>query len=140
MTRVDFYTNADSRLHTACVLAAKAVARQMRVAVFAPDPDVARSIDRALWTFQATSFVPHCRPDDKLASRTPVVIVARVEDASHDELMLNLATECPPMFSRFRRLIEIVSTDETERQQGRERWKFYKDRGYEINHVVLGAA
>jgi DNA polymerase-3 subunit chi len=141
MTRIDFYSNAESRLHTACVLVAKAFAQKMRVALFAPEAETSCSIDRLLWTFQATSFVPHCGARDKLAAATPVLIVAKLEDAGHDELMMNLSPECPPpAFSRFRRLIEVVGREEEDRQQARDRWRFYKERGYEVNHVDLAKA
>ena len=36
-------------------------------------------------------------------------------------------------FSRFQRLIEIVSADDADdKQQARERFRYYRDRGYEI--------
>ena len=50
----------------------------------------------------------------------------------HDEVLINLRPEWPPFFSRFQRLIEIVSLDEEDRSQARARFKFYRDRGYEI--------
>src|SRR4051812_4344859 len=140
MTRIDFYSNAESRLHTACVLIAKAFAQHMRVAVFAPDPEVARTADRMLWTFQATSFVPHCAVNDRLAADTPVLIVQRTEDAGHDQLIVNLALDCPPAFSRFKRLVEVVGREGEDRERARERWRFYKERGYEVNHVDLSKA
>ena len=47
----------------------------------------------------------------------------------------------PPFFSRFERLAEIVSLDEADVASGRERWKFYKARGYEIRSFnLVGAA
>ena len=45
----------------------------------------------------------------------------------------------PPFFSRFERLAEIVSLDEADIASGRERWKFYKARGYEIRSFNLSA-
>jgi DNA polymerase-3 subunit chi len=140
MTRIDFYSNAESRLQTVCQLVGKAFGQRMRVAIYAPDSEVARSVDRLLWTFQATSFVPHCMAHDRLAAETPVVIVSRPEDAGHDELMVNLCAACPPSFGRFRRLIEVVGREEDDRTQARARWRFYKERGYEVNHVELGKA
>jgi len=47
-------------------------------------------------------------------------------------VLLNLRPEWPPFFSRFQRLIEIVSLDEQDRADARERFRFYRDRGYEI--------
>jgi hypothetical protein len=45
-------------------------------------------------------------------------------------VLVNLGGDLPPGFSRFDRLIEIVGTDETDRIPARERFKFYRDRGY----------
>jgi DNA polymerase-3 subunit chi len=54
-------------------------------------------------------------------------------------VLINLHALPPPFFSRFERLAEIVSRDEVERAAGRERWKFYKARGYEIRSYDLSA-
>jgi len=42
-----------------------------------------------------------------------------------------------PFFSRFERVIEIVTQDENDARLGRERYSFYKDRGYELRHIPL---
>jgi len=47
-------------------------------------------------------------------------------------VLLNLRPECPQYFSRFRRLIEIVGVEDADRAGARERFRFYRDRGYEI--------
>jgi DNA polymerase-3 subunit chi len=51
--------------------------------------------------------------------------------------MLNLHEESPPAFSRFERLIEVVGRDDEDRQRARNRFRFYRDRGYEIHHHDL---
>ena len=81
MTSIDFYFNAEDRLQVACRLAAKAASQNTRMVIYAPDGDTASRIDRLLWTWQATGFVPHCAPHDPLAAETPVLIAAG-EDAS----------------------------------------------------------
>ena len=48
------------------------------------------------------------------------------------ELLLNLGAECPPHFARFERLLEVVATDEAEREAARARYRFYQARGYRI--------
>jgi DNA polymerase III subunit chi len=137
MTRIDFYSNAESRLHTVCQVVAKAFSQRLRVAVFAPDAELARTIDRLLWTFQATSFVPHCLLQDRLAAQTPVVIAGQLDNAGHDQVLVNLSTDCPALFSRFNRLVEVVGRDEDDRRAARARWRFYKERGYEVNNIDL---
>jgi DNA polymerase-3 subunit chi len=44
----------------------------------------------------------------------------------------------PPYFSRYARLIELVSTAEADRHAARERWRFYRERGYEIHTHEVG--
>ena len=51
----------------------------------------------------------------------------------HDQILVNLRNEIPPFFSRFHRLIEIVSAaDEADKQEARNRFRHYRDRGYEL--------
>ena len=137
MTRIDFYSNAEPKLQVACQLVAKAVREQLQVMVYAPNQDTARSFDRLLWTYQAIGFVPHCLAGDPLCSETPVVIASEESEMAHYRVLLNLCEESPSSFSRFERLIEIVGTDDADRHRARNRFRFYRDRGYEILHHDL---
>ena len=132
MTSIDFYFNAEDRLQVACRLAAKAASQNARMVIYAPEGDVASRIDRLLWTWQALSFVPHCAPHDPIAAETPVLVAADEETPDGYGVLLNLSSQCPPHFERFERLLEVVPTDEAERQAGRERYRFYQARGYRI--------
>ncbi len=134
MTQIDFYTHVDDKLRTACRLAAKAMQQGVRIMVYTPDADTTERLDRMLWTLPATGFVPHCRSGDELAPQTPVIIDHLCELLVEDEILLNLHPELPAFFSRFRRLIEIVGQDDDDRAHGRSRFRFYRDRGYEIRH------
>src|SRR5579864_1144151 len=130
MTRIDFYSNAEPKLHVACQLVAKAVQQQLRVVVYAPDDGAAHDIDRLLWTFHATGFVPHTMAAHALASETPVVIAREESEITLCQIMVNLHEEAPASFSRFERLIEIVGKDDLDRQLARNRYRHYRDRGY----------
>jgi len=132
MTQIDFYTHVGNKLHVACKLAAKAHSQGLRVAVLCPDAITAQNFDRLLWSASPLAFVPHCHAAHPLAARTPVIIDHEGATLAHDEVLLNLRDEWPPVFSRFQRLIEIVSEADADRLSARERFKFYRDRGYEI--------
>jgi len=145
VTSIDFYFNASDRLDVACRLAGKALQQKKRVLIYAPQPEVAQRIDRLLWTAQAVSFIPHCAAHDALAAETPVLITSdddapRSSPAFACEVLVNLSTGCPPFFERHERLLEIVSLEDEERQAGRARFKFYRDRGYEIRNHDLAKA
>ena len=132
MTQIDFYTHVADKLRIACQLSTKAYARGLKITVFCPDSDTAVRFDRLLWMTPPIGFIPHCAPDDPLAAETPVIIDCSGDNLLHDEVLLNLRTESPLFFGRFQRLIEIVSLDDEDRRAARERFRFYRERGYEI--------
>jgi len=141
MTSIDFYFNAEDRLQVACRLAGKALKQNQRVLIYAPDAETSSRIDKMLWTWPAIGFVPHCAAHAALAAETPVLIASEVgADAQTPpgcEVLLNLGAECPPHFERFARLLEVVSTEETDKEQGRGRFRFYRERGYKISNHDL---
>ena len=132
MTRIDFYFNVDNKFGQVAELAEAALARQRRLFVFTSGRDMAEELEAILWTRNATGFLPHCRSNHPLAAETPIVVDWEGPALSHDDILINLATAHPAFFSRFRHLVEIVSTDESDRIAARSRYRFYRDRGYEI--------
>jgi DNA polymerase-3 subunit chi len=135
MTSIDFYFNAEDRLQVACRLAAKALKQGSRMLIYAPDGDTASRLDTMMWTWPAIGFVPHSMVNGRLAAETPVLIASGEETPADCELLLNLGADCPPHFERFTRLLEVVARDEDEKEKGRSRFRFYRERGYPItNH------
>jgi DNA polymerase-3 subunit chi len=131
VTRIDFYRYAEDKQHYACRLAAKA-SRSNKVVVFAPDREVLDRFDRALWTYQATGFVPHARAGSPHAAETPVILSSSGDDLPHHDVLLNLGAEWPPFFATFDRVLEIVGADEADKELARARYVFYQKRGYDI--------
>ncbi|HEX4985451.1 MAG TPA: DNA polymerase III subunit chi [Burkholderiales bacterium] len=141
MTEVLFYTHAEDKLKTACTLTAKALSRGMRVMLLTPDAAATEKLSALIWSVPSTGFVPHCRSNHRLAPVTPVIVDHVVaEPLLHDQVLVNLCDETPAVFSRFQRLVEIVGTDDADREAARARFRFYRDRGYEIRTHQLGAA
>lgn len=132
MTQIDFYFHVEDKLRTACSLSTKAYTRGLRVLAFCQNRETGQKLSRMLWSAHALSFVPHCDCDDSLVPVTPVIIDHVGNEPAHDQVLLNLRSELPGYFSRFQRLIEIVSLDEEDRRLARERFRYYRDRGYEI--------
>jgi DNA polymerase-3 subunit chi len=137
VTQVFFYHNAANRIGATAALIGKACAQKKALLVYAPDADIAAALDRQLWAQAPTSFVPHVAADSPLAAETPVLIASSLDVLPHDERLFNLSNDVPPGFSRFASLIEIVGQGEEERADGRQRARFYKDRGYAVRYVDL---
>lgn len=140
MTRINFYHDAQDKHLTACRVVAKAMQQKLRVLIYTRDAKVIQHVDKLLWTWQANGFVPHCMADGPLAAQTPVLLSRNCATPTHDEVLVNLDSECPPGFARFQRLVEIIGLDDNERSAGRERFRFYRDRGYQIQAHRLGSA
>jgi DNA polymerase-3 subunit chi len=140
VTRIDFYILGDafaavtSHVMTACKLCDKATATGKRVFVYVPDDSTAAELDGTLWTFRQGSFIAHERQADKAPDEPlPAVLIGRDEPpAAYDGVMINLGLDIPPFFSRFERVLEIVDANPAARQGSRDRYKFYRDRGYEL--------
>lgn len=134
MTQVDFYilegVGPRDRALFACRLADKVAGMGHRVFVQAESEGAARELDELMWTYSDRSFLPHC-----LAGQDPeaaVHIGHGAEPGGDFHLLINLGQDVPGFCSRFERVAEVVDGDVTRKAQGRERFRFYKDRGYPL--------
>lgn len=134
MTRVQFFHGAPDRTRAAAAWIAACHRRGGSVLVYAPDPATAQHLDRLLWAHPPTGFLPHCSAGSALAAETPIVIDSTLAFPAHDRCLLNLSDEVPPGFARFEDLVEIVSTEEPIVRAARERFRFFRDRGYELSN------
>ena len=138
MTEIAFHFNAPGKIDHSCRLLRKALRSGARVVVVAPD-ELLGTLDRALWTFSAREFLPHCLAgaDADMRELSPIVLGGTPEQWPHHDVLLNLGETVPPGFERFSRLIEVVSTDEQDRVPARTRWRHYASRGYAITRHDL---
>ncbi|MCE7914721.1 MAG: DNA polymerase III subunit chi [Nitrosomonas sp. PRO4] len=139
MTQIYFYSGSANKLQTVCRLCAKAVQQEMKVMIFAPDQAILEQVDRLLWTFSATSFIPHCSSDveQQVMSMTPIVLGDRIQSDDCFDILLNLHDQPPPSIDQFERIIEVASVAQEDKLAARERYRFYKNGGYAIQHYEL---
>lgn len=134
MTQVDFYilpeATSDARWLFACRLIDKVHRMGVRVLVAMDNEADARSFDELLWTFKPESFIPHQLING--GKPAPVEITFTQDAGDQQGLLLNLSKTTPPYFSRFERLCEVVIQEQQSLQSSRERFSFYKSRGYPI--------
>jgi DNA polymerase-3 subunit chi len=140
VTTVDFHFNVPDKVGYACRLLRKACAAGARLAVTGPD-EILRDLDRQLWVFSPLDFVAHSHPGSStgVVQASPVQLLHEPALAPHRDVVLNLGTEKPVGFNEFARLIELVSTDETDRLHARQRWRRYQEQGLEIVRYDVAA-
>jgi DNA polymerase-3 subunit chi len=139
VTEVAFHFGAPDRLAYTCRLLRKATATGARLQVRA-SADTRAALDLALWNVGTTDFVTHCdaAATDAMRARSSVLLLdADAQLQPEFPILVNLAEDVPEGFDRFARVIEIVSTDEQDRNLARQRWKHYTELGYSITRHDL---
>ncbi len=139
MTVIDFYTRCADRFEVASKLVAKAWTQHGSVRVLTDSEEATTAFGRILWLIPATGFLPHCRLASPLATETPILVDHDLQHEGPLAVLINLHPSPPPFFARFERMAEVIGADDASAAAGRERWKFYKARGYEIRAHDLSA-
>src|SRR6185503_11530989 len=132
MTQIDVYTHVAQPLKLAAKIIAKAYRMHGSVRVLTPDAGATQALDRLLWLDPPLAFLPHCRMGSAIAAETPIWIDEALEHTGRAAVLINLHPEPPPFFSRFERLAEVVAADDAHLAAGRTRFRFYRERGYEM--------
>lgn len=137
MTRIDFHSNVPDKILYACRLVRKARAAGFRIVMQVQDGAQLAALDQALWTFSELDFLPHVRAGDALAPRTPVILTEEDEaELPHYQILVNLSDVPPARFARFERMFEVIGADPGDLEAGRERYRYYRQRGYPLTHFV----
>ncbi|NYT62201.1 DNA polymerase III subunit chi [Alcaligenaceae bacterium] len=144
MARIDFAFGAPDRLRMACEVIRKHYLAGRKLVVYTQDKQRLARIDRLLWGFDATAFIPHVHADDPLAEQTAVLLtpsapVAPAFEGALQPWLINLDLGCPPGTEGFERVLEIVSNHDDDKLAARERWRQYKEAGHALHaHDVSG--
>jgi DNA polymerase III subunit chi len=137
MTQVDFYVLKErasgNRYTLACRLSEKIYHQGRRIFIHTGSEEETRHLDRLLWTFRQGSFVPHGIDGSCDPTVNPVIIGHNTNNDEEHDVLINLAGAVPGFFSRFERVAEIIDKEPQVIADGRDRFRFYRDRGYPLN-------
>lgn len=142
MTSIDFHFNTPNRLEYACrltrkILNAGQAQSETPLVVYCSNRTRLDEFDDLLWSLWPEEFIPHAHVALPEAADSPIVLMDEDIKIHSHTLLLNLDDEPPPFFSRFVRLFEVVSSEDDDKQKARQRFAFYRDRGYAINNYDL---
>lgn len=140
MTQIDFYFNAQNKLEVIRKLVVKASQAGRNVLLYTRDAARLQRVDQYLWMAQTLNFIPHVPCRHPLADRTPVLIGDDPGSLSHLDVLINLDADVPECFARFDRMLEVVGEDSADRDVSRQRFRFYKERGFNLISHDLKAA
>lgn len=132
MTQVDFYVGSSSPYDVVFQICQKALLREWKVRVLTASSEESRALDEHLWQRPQLGFVPHCRLGNELQHETPIWIGESLSHEGPADVLINLHPEVPPFFAQFLRLAEVVGHQDALKTAGRERYRFYQQRGYPL--------
>jgi len=139
--QIDFYVLADRTVSAellVCRLALMAWEHGHRTAVVVEDEAQARYWDSLMWEIPEGRFLPHKQMRHAGAAPVTIGTLAEVQDDTSD-VIINLTGKAVPSPERFRRLLELVPSDDKQRKASRDKFRAYRQLGlkpesHEINH------
>lgn len=93
------------------------------------DETQAQRLDELLWQLPTDRFVPHQLQGE--AGQAPVEIGHQPPKRRYARL-INLTEQTPLFAGHFAQVVDFVPTDETQKQQARERYKHYRQAGHTL--------
>ena len=98
----------------------------------------AETLDTTLWTFRQDSFLAHIVHTPSMPTTlptnipTPVHISYTNSVANEFDVLINLAAQIPEFAGQFQRILEVVDDTATARENGRQRYRNYRQRGWRL--------
>lgn len=98
----------------------------------------ADDMDKLLWTFADTKFVPHALAGDEGGGEVQVHICWPQHPAADGATVLNIAGQLPPVATAHR-ILELVLPDQAAKAAARERFKLYRGHGLDPQHIEVAS-
>jgi len=147
MTRIDFYKLASSdlrlRRQLVCRITEKAWRTGITIYIRAADQEEGRLLDDMLWTFRQGSFIPHALLSEGGGIPDNVSVLIGVQSQpqqGYTGLLIDLKLDHAAPQDTFERIVVVLNEDPLILQQGRLRYKEYREAGFQIETHFLDAA
>jgi len=141
MNQVNFYTlpssELQSRLLFVCRLTEKAYSLGHRIHIQTESEQQSKLLDDLLWQYAPSSFIPHKVLDGDDGGRDPVSLGTSLAGATHADVLINLGKQASHAGDQFSRINEVISADPESLEQGRDRYRDYKQKDYQIETFKL---
>lgn len=130
--------NADtsSAFYHACLQASHFYRQNQRVFIYTEDQQQSEQIDELLWAFDSDSFVPH-----NLSGEGPrqgaAVEISNQAPQGRRPVLINLTSTVPEFANQFQFIVDFVPSDESQKQQARERFKTCRQWGFQVNNQTV---
>ena len=134
MTELGFYHLTRTPLEEALPrLLEKVVESGKRAVLRAGDEERLEALNRALWTYENDSFLPHGTRADGSADAQPVFLTTAVENPNGAAILVLVDAAEAPDLAAFDRCLELFDgRDERAVALARERWRAAQAAGHTV--------
>ena len=143
MLRVDFAFGAHDRIAQAVRTTERHVSKGTTLMVFCDDDQRLERYDQQLWALEDTAFVAHERLTPHALEGLKVYLIDNeswpllsaklMTSAYQSSWLLNLADHLPPEPQALSRILEVVGTEDDDREKARVRWRQYQKLGADLH-------
>jgi DNA polymerase-3 subunit chi len=110
----------------------KNLPRRLKVYIQCEDEAHCFKLDESLWTFDAASFIPHQIEGEGPYPRANICLGSATDPPLEADWLMNLSTQLPGRAERYTHIIEYLANIESVRARARQRYQFYKQKGYAV--------
>jgi len=141
MPEASFYIlpshSLSDRFLFACKLIEKAYRSGQFCYVYTDSLQQSQQLDNQLWTYRENSFIPHQLYDETNNDipdyQKTVLIGTQAAPENWQKLIFNLSSKYPDDLTKTDRVLEILDNNEELKQAGRQRFRQYKQNGFDIS-------
>ena len=116
----------------ACRLCEKILSQKLQAYIHMQTEKLAHYMDDLLWSYRPESFLPHCLIDADIDEEARIIIGYADNYQDKADVLINFGQVLPPDPENFQRIVEIISSEESSRALGRQRWQAYKEAGFDL--------
>lgn len=140
MTEINFYVSSSSSVNSIYKLLppllTKIIQQKHKVLIACKDQQQMQSLDKFLWEFDKDEFLPHGTNLQENATEQPILITDESQNLNLADILICLSGKQVNDFSSYLKVFDLFEGTEQQKQQGRIRWKEYKDKGYELSYYT----
>ena len=130
MTHIEFIFNVVDKTRFAIGLTEHLIRRNRSALIYFEDQ---KAIDDfSLSLLEKELFMPHLIEENALLNK---LSLTQSKPDLMDDTLINFTSKEIQGFSRYLIMYELVSNDDEDKKSARERYRFYKDCGYQVNSM-----
>ena len=130
MTHIEFIFNVVDKTTLAIGLTEQLIRRNRSALIYLEDQKAVDHFSLAL--LEKELFMPHLIEENAFLNKLSLT-QSRID--LMDDTLINFAPKEIKGFSRYLKMYELVGHDDDDKKSARERYRFYKDCGYQVDSM-----